>query len=509
MSRTTPSEPQTDSGSLARDAMGVRDLVLTVLAALAPLTLIVAVAPLHFMKGGSAVPGGYLVAGAVMGLFAVGFMAMSRYIRNAGAFYATVTRGIGRPAGAAAATLALVAYNALQTSTYGALGLYAKDTVDRYFDIELPWWSYALFALVVVAWLGFRGVHTSARVLGVILLLEMLVLVILAGYVLAKGGPQGFTATSFDPGTVLRPENGAMFALVFGAFMGFESTAIFSEEARGGARTVRRATYISVAFIALFYAFITWIVVTAYGPSNIGDAADADPAGLVASLFDSYTSGPIADSMQILLLGSAFAALLALHNATNRYFYAMGRSALIPAVFSRTHPTRRSPWVAGLVQSGIALVVVGGCAVLGVDPYLGLLGAGSALGFVGIICLWALCCAAVIRYLRVNAPEVGLWRSAVAPGLGLLGLLTVLVLALRHFSVLSGMGTGTNVALLGVGVLGLVVGPVLALRLRRRDPGAYARLIEIGDDGPPPEGIDADGEPLSTDGTSAVTASRH
>lgn len=469
--------------------MGVRDLVLTVLAALAPLTLIVAVAPLHFMKGGSAVPGAYLVAGAVMALFAVGFMAMSRYVRNAGAFYATVTRGIGRPAGAGAALLALVAYNALQISTYGAIGLYARDTVNHYFGLDLPWWSYALVALVLVAWLGFRGIHASARVLGVVLVLEVLVLVILAGYVLAKGGPQGFTLTSFDPGNVLRPENGAMFALVFGAFMGFESTAIFSEEARGGASTVRRATYVAVAFIALFYAFITWIVVTAYGPSQIGDAANADPVNLVSALFGSYTPGPFTDIMQILLLGSAFAALLALHNATNRYFYAMGRSELLPGVLGRTHPVRKSPWVAGLVQSAIALIVIVGCAVTGVDPYLGLLGGGSALGFVGIIGLWALCCAAVIRYLRANASQVGLWSSTVAPGLGLIGLLTVLVLVLTNFSLLSGMDTTMNAVLLGLAAAGLLGGPLLALRLRRRRPRAYDRLTEIGEE-------DRDGTPV-------------
>lgn len=473
---TMATTPNPGSGRLATNAMGTKDLVFTVLAALAPLTLIVAVAPLHFLKGGAAVPGGYLVAGAVMALFAVGFMTMSKYVRNAGAFYATITRGLGRPLGSGAATLALLAYNGLQISTYGALGLYGADSFEKYTGASVPWWVFALVAVALVAWLGFRGIHTSAKILGVLLVLEVAVLVVLAVFVLAKGGAGETSFTSFNPGTVLTPSNAAMFALVFGAFMGFESTAIFSEEARGGIRTVRRATYIAVGFIAVFYGFITWTIVQAVGADGIKAAAEKDTAGLVTGLFDEYTPGAVGAVMEILLLTSAFAALLALHNAANRYLFALGREGLMPAVFGRTHPRTRSPYLAGAAQTVLAVIVVAAWAAFGLDPYLQLLLWGSSIGFLGIIALWALCCLAVIVYLRRNAPESGLWRTLIAPGLSFAALCLILGLTIANISLLTGAGTTTNAVLLGLCAVAFAAGIGSAMALRSRAPRRYAGL---------------------------------
>ncbi|MFI0410554.1 APC family permease [Actinomadura sp. 3N508] len=470
--------PGAGPGRLAANAMDTKDLVFTVLAALAPLTLIVAVAPLHFLKGGAAVPGGYLVAGVVMALFASGFMTMSKYVRNAGAFYATITRGLGRPLGAGAATLALLAYNALQISTYGALGLYAAGTFEKYTDLDVPWWVFALVGVALVAWLGFLGIHTSAKVLAVLLILEVAVLVVMALYVLAKGGSGDTTYTSFSPGTVFNTSNAAMFGLVFGAFMGFESTAIFSEEARGGVRTVRRATYIAVAFIAIFYAFITWTIVQAIGAGGIGAAAEQNTETLVTGVFDRYTPESIVAVMEILLLTSAFAALLALHNAANRYLFALGRERLMPTPFGRTHPRTRSPYLAGVAQTVLATVVVAAWAVFDLDPYLGLLLWGSSIGFLGIITLWALCCLAVIVYLRRNRVPDGLWRTLIAPGLALVLLCVVIVLVVSNISLLTGAGTVTNAILLGSCVIAFAVGIASAMSLRSRDPGQYAVLAE-------------------------------
>ncbi|MED7931509.1 APC family permease [Nonomuraea sp. LP-02] len=470
--------------ALAGNAMGTKDLVFTVLAALAPLTLIVAVAPLHFLKGGAAVPGGYLVAGVVMALFAVGFMTMSRYVRNAGAFYATISRGLGKPVGSGAAMLAVAAYNALQISTYGALGVYANTTFAHYFGLDVPWYVFALAGLVFVAWLGYRGIHTSARILGVLLVLETAVLVVLAVYVLIKGGSGDWAATSFSPATVLAPDNAAMFALVAGAFMGFEATAIFSEEARGGIRTVRRATYIAVGFIAVFYAFITWIVVIAYGSDKIAAAAEADPVNLVVTVFTRYVPAPIVEVMNVLLLTSAFAALLALHNAANRYFFALGREGLLPRALGRTHPRTKAPWPAGLLQTGIAAVAVVAFAVTGSDPYLGLLLWGSALGFLGIIALWALCSLAVIRFLRRQGADAGIFRTTIAPGLSFVALTVVLVLVLANLPLLTGAGTFTNVLIIAIAVVAVIAGVARALHLRSHAPHLYAELAQTSVDEP-------------------------
>ena len=470
-----PAQPAPRHYGLAANAMGTADLVFTVLAALAPLTLIVAVAPLHFLKGGAAVPGGYLLAGGIMALFAVGYMAISRYVQNAGAFYSVIAKGLGRPVGAGCAAVALLAYNALQISTYGAFGVYASDTVGKLTGLVLPWWCYAVIAALAVFSLGYRGIQTSARVLACILVAEIAMLLVLAGAV-AMDGSSGFPVQSFAPGTVLEPHNGAMFALIFGAFMGFESTTIFSEEARGGHRTVRRATYLAVAFIAVFYALMSAVIVAAYGVGNIQAQAEADPINLVVNLFARYTSPALVDVMNVLLLGSAFAALLALHNIANRYFFAMAREGLLPRRLAVTHATRQSPWLAGVAQSALALVFIGLTVWCGVDPYLGLLLWGSALGMLGIILLWALCSLAVLLYLRRHRQGEGVWTATLAPAASCLALSLILGLAVVNITLLTGASDLVNALLLGSGALAFVIGVGIALWLRARHPQRYAQL---------------------------------
>lgn len=463
--------------SLASNAMGTGSLVFTVLAALAPLTLIVAVAPLHFLKGGSSVPGGFILAGGVMALFAVGFMSMNRYTQNAGAFYSVIAKGLGKPLGAGASLVALLAYNALQISTYGAFGLYADEAMQRYVGVVLPWWCYAVAAVMCVGWLGFRGIDTSARVLGCILVAEILVLVVLAGSVIGAGVPNGFPVVSYLPANVLRTSNGAMYTLIFGAFMGFESTTIFSEEARGGQRTIRRATFIAVGFIAIFYSIMTAVVVAAYGADGITAAAERDTANLVVNLFIRYTPPLIVEAMHVLVLGSAFAALLALHNVANRYFYALGRDGLLPASLAMTHPRYRSPWHAGLLQSLLALAVIASTVLLRVDPYLGLLLWGSALGLIGIIFLWALCSLAIVLYLR-RMEDQSLWSSTVAPSVAFVVLAGIFALALSNVAFLTGATPLVDRLLLGALSLAFGIGIARSLQMRCLRPGLYLKFAQ-------------------------------
>lgn len=472
--------PTTDRAHtrLAAGTLSLPELVFTALATLAPLTLVAAVAPLHFLVGGSAVPGGYLIAAGVMALFAVGLTTMMKYVKSPGAFYVIISRGLGKHVGTMSAMVAVLAYNALQISTYGAIGLYATESVSRWTGVELPWWLYGLVALVLVGALGYRGITASAKVLGAVLILEILVLVLLCVAVIAAPSTGGLPLETLAPSTIFRPESGAMFALIFGAFMGFESTAIYSEEVKGGSATVRKATYIVVAFIGLFYGFMSLVIVAAYGTGGIAAAAEADPAGLVTELFARFTNPVVYEIMNVLLILSAFAALLALHNASNRYVYALGRERIFPAVFARIQPRTGSPWVAGLSQSVLAFLVVSLCAALAVDPYTGLLLWGSALGFLAIIVLWALCSLAISRFLRANHPEEGAWKTTVAPLVACAALSVVSVLVVINFDLFSGGTPAVNAIVFSLAGIAALAGLLRAAYLRAKRPEVFAALAE-------------------------------
>jgi amino acid transporter len=103
------------STTLATDRLGVAAVVFFVMSAATPLTVVAGVVTTGYaVTGITGLPIAFIVIGAVLALFCVGYVSMARHVANAGAFYAYISHGLGRPAGVAGAWIALVAYNALQ-----------------------------------------------------------------------------------------------------------------------------------------------------------------------------------------------------------------------------------------------------------------------------------------------------------------------------------------------------------------------------------------------------------
>ena len=106
--------------------------------------------PLAFVPGnGTGIPATFVLLTAVMLAFSAGYVAMSRHVKNAGAFYAYAARGLGFHAGGAVAITALVAYNAMQFGLIGLFGGIASGVLGG-----LPWYGWSLLALILVGILG-------------------------------------------------------------------------------------------------------------------------------------------------------------------------------------------------------------------------------------------------------------------------------------------------------------------------------------------------------------------
>ncbi|MBQ1761479.1 MAG: APC family permease, partial [Aquincola sp.] len=140
---------------LRRDSLGVGAITFMVISAAAPLTGVAGAVPIAFLMGnGAGVPATFLLMTLVMLAFSVGYVAMSRHVRNAGAFYAYAARGLGGCWGGAVAFMALVSYNALQFGLIGLLGGIAAGVFGG-FGLHLPWWAWSLMAVLLVGVLGY------------------------------------------------------------------------------------------------------------------------------------------------------------------------------------------------------------------------------------------------------------------------------------------------------------------------------------------------------------------
>ncbi|MGW6021328.1 APC family permease [Streptomyces sp. NPDC055099] len=473
--------PSHAAKGLGGGAVGTGDLVFFVVAAAAPLTVMAGVAPLAIGMAGRAAPLGYLMSGLLLIVFAAGFTAMSRFVRNAGAFYAYIGRGLGRPAGAGSAYVALFSYNAIEVGLLVAFGWFTESGFDDLTGVRVAWWIWALAGLAAIGVLGYLKVTFSAKVLGAALILEVLVLLVLeAGLFAHGGGPRGFDLGTLSPEHLGGPGVGGMFVLAVGAFVGFEATAIYAEEAREPERTVPRATYIAVAFLALFYTFTVWTIINAYGSDRAQAVANGEGgADMVFAATERFAGAWAADSMHVLIITSAFAATLAFHNGAARYFYALGREGLLPRSLATVSPKTRAPVAAVVAQSGIALAVVAVTAVSGADPYTVTFLWSNGSGILGVMLLQALAALAVYGFFRRDRRGMSAWRVLVAPLVACAGLAVLIALVCAHLDLLTGASGGVNAALIAPLPVLFVAGTALALRIRRRDPRAYERLTTV------------------------------
>ena len=144
---------------LSRRTLGVPALVFMTIAASAPLTVVAGGYPANFaVTGVLGVPLSFLVLGACLTLFTVGYAAMSSRIRNAGAFYAYIAQGLGKRTGVGASFVALTAYNSIQIAVYGLFGFASATFINEKTGADVPWWATAGVAFLVVAWLGINKV---------------------------------------------------------------------------------------------------------------------------------------------------------------------------------------------------------------------------------------------------------------------------------------------------------------------------------------------------------------
>ncbi|WP_033288647.1 APC family permease [Amycolatopsis jejuensis] len=458
---------------LRPNALGTGGIAFLVLAAVAPLTGMVVIAGLGIALGnGGGMPAAFLLAGLVLLLFGIGYARMSRYVSNAGGFYTYLTIALGRPTGLSGAFIALAGYNCFVAGAVGTSGALTSGVFNTVFHLNLPWEFWSALSVLAVFLLSRRGVDVSAKVLAVSLILEVSILAVFDVAVLAKSGYQ-FTA--FSPAIVASGSIGLGLLFAATCFIGFEATALFSEEARDPNRSVPRATYIAVIAIGIFAAITSLALVSAIGVENAKSIAQDHLAtgDLLLATSQNVLGTALTDIMQLLLVVSLFAALLALHNSASRYIYALARDGVLPKALART--VSGTPRNASAAQLGFATVVAAIFAVLGLDPVAFLTASMTGFGTLAILVLQAMASVAVVVFFR-RRRDPHWWSTCIAPGLGGLGLLVVIVLAVQNFPTMAGSDAAWIALLPWLLPVLIVVGIAVAAYLRRRRPETYAAL---------------------------------
>ncbi|WP_405775291.1 APC family permease [Streptomyces sp. NBC_01538] len=472
--------------ALRANRIGILGLLFSVIAASAPLLVVAGIMPTAYgTMGIVGQPLLFVLLGVVLTLFSVGYAEMSRHVHNAGAFYAYIARGLGGTAGAGASVVALVSYNALQCAVYGIFGFEISGLLSEHAQVTVAWWIPAIGGVVLVGVLGLLKIDLNAKVLGVLLVIEVAMVVVFDIASIANPSEEGVSLHAFNPATLSGAGLGTALAFCIAAFVGFEQSPVYAEETSRPKVVVARVTFLAVGFVAVFFAISSWALSVAAGPSQIvGESQEQGPALLFTLTQDRLGAG-FTDVLHLFYVTGMAACLFSLHNVVARYAFAMGREGLLPSAFGRTNRTTGAPALGSLLQSVISLAVVVAFAVTDdkpagdpTAPVLRLFVWMGNVGALGIMVLLATTSAAVIVFFvrRGTARSQG-WRIAASAVAGV-AVAVIAVYTVKDFHVLVGTGPGSALswilpAVIGVSVVG---GLAYGLVLRSTKPERHARI---------------------------------
>jgi amino acid transporter len=458
--------------------LGTGTVVLFVISAIAPFVVQGGVVPTALaVTGLIGVPVAFLVVAAVLGLFSIGYVAMARHVANAGAFYAYIARGLGKPFGVGAAWVALLAYNPFQIGAAAAFGAIGAPLFEHWFGITVSWWALALAAWALVAILGVRSIDLNGKVIAALIVAEI-VTILLFSVAGLLNSETTITAAPLAPSNLLGTGAGALGVLALTGFAGWEQAVVFSEEVRDPKRTIPRATYFSLAIIAVLYAFASWAMIVASGDQVIA-RAQAEGPELLFNLAG-HGIGPVAVTIgHALLLTSLLAAMISFHNIIARYAFALGREGVLPRAFGRTSARTGAPLYGSAAQSALAVLVLVVYVLAGWDnPLVQLFYWGGSLGAIGVLMLITATSVAVPVFFARTATNEGPWRRFIAPVIASVLLAALTWLTLSNLDVLFGVASGSALtwAVPVAYVVALLVGAGYGLFLKHRRPAVYAAI---------------------------------
>jgi amino acid transporter len=413
----------TDRDQLARDAIGLREVLFQSITHMAP-----AAAVAFSIIVGAAFAGGALPLAVVLALVACLSVAfcigeLARHLPSAGGMYTYVARGLHPSVGF------LVAWGYAFAEPLGAPLLYLifGNVVAGTLEAELGWsydlwWIWALLAAVAVFALGYYGITVSTGAGTILGLFEIVVFAAVALWLVVEAGGDN-TASVFGTGQAqvqgFHGLAGIFAASIYTilAFIGFEAAAPLAEEARDPRRTIRQAVVYSCIGIGLFYVFTTYAATVFFGPDKMEG-------------FASFGGGNPWDGLArqvwgvgwvlvfLAVANSALANANAAANAATRTWFAMGRISLLPTNLRRIHPHWRSPYVAVWVQFVVAVVVALGLGFK-YDPLTAFSLIATVLTAIIVVIYVAVNLSCTVFYLRERRAEFSVFKHVVVPLVGI------------------------------------------------------------------------------------------
>jgi len=322
----------------------------------------------------------------------------------------------------------------------GIFGLKLPEALSRApfdFDAKLGKWvttgtlldSPALVVTALVTVILVLGIKQSASFNAAMVILKLVIVLLVIGVGVFYVDPQnwhpfspfGLTGVSFFGKTLFGQTDAAgqpvgMLAggaLIFFAYIGFDSVSTHAEEARNPQRDVPIGIITSLVLCTVLYIAVT-AVLTGMVPYNKLD--------INAPVADAFKQQGLTWARLLISLGAVAgitSVVLVTMLSQARILLAMARDGLLPAkFFAAVHERFRTPWKSTIVTG---LFVGTTAALLPIDVLLTLVNIGTLLAFVIV-------CSAVLIMRRTHPNAERPFRVPLVPLVPILGIAICLLL---------------------------------------------------------------------------------
>ncbi|MDI6944254.1 APC family permease [Microbacterium barkeri] len=309
----------------------------------------------------------------------------------------------------------LVGFSMLAAGVVSAAGLalaFAGEYLATF--VELPAVPVAIAFLALVAAINARGIRESMGANVVMTVIEvsgLVIVVVVVGVLLGGGGGDLGRVTQLPDGA---GGAGAILAgaiIAYYSFVGFETSANVIEEVKDPTRSYPRALFGALAAAGAVYVLVGLASAIALPAEELSSSTGP----LLAVVESTGVAVPSWLFSAIALVAVANGALLTMIMAS-RLTYGMAEQGMLPGAFARVLPNRKTPWVAIVATTvvAMALTLIGDLATLAETVVLLLL----------FVFLSANISVLVLRRDRVDHPHFRVWTFV--PVLGIASCIVLL-----------------------------------------------------------------------------------
>jgi basic amino acid/polyamine antiporter, APA family len=385
---------------------------------------------------GPAAPAAYLLCAVAMGLIVLCFAEAGSRVTMTGGPYAYVEVAFGPLVGFVSGVLLWAGL----TSALAAVTSFFVDSLAALIPTlnGTPAKVAIVAVLVALATLNIRGVRAANRfneVMTIAKLLPLALLVIAGSFAMHRENLAWHEPPS------LAAIGRASSLLIF-AFLGVEAALVPSGEVKEPARTVPRAIFLAIGFVAVLYVALQIVAQGVLGAALAPSKTPVADAG-------GHALG--AWGRTLILVGSTvsmFGYVSGMTLAVPRMLFAFARDGFLPRAVAAIHPRFRTPHWAIAIQT----VIVGLLATTGKFEVLAI----NANGLVLLV--YAACCLSTVELRRRDVRAGGIPFRVPAPSI--VPWLALAVIA----SLLATLQRGEWLALLTVTVAAVLVYAVTSTR---------------------------------------------